>query len=676
MTVYNMAWAVVLLPLGAALASYVVESPRRAAWVCVGGMALAFGVAIVVLGYRLGHISQAPYSTTITLWTYQAGPQPNGEITTFNPQMGVLVDGLSAAVMPTVAFVTLAVQVYSLQYLRNDAGLRRFFVVTAIFGGAMLGLVASPNLFQSLFLWITLTVGSALLVGHWWHRPAAGAAALRLALTVGVGDVALLLATVFGFTKLAPDVGLLPPAPGLSFNDPFDFSLLAVEWQRVANHAVSGSGLRTLEVMAILVFVAALAKAAQLPFTGWLAGMAEAPAPALALLCAAGPLTAGVYLLARMYRLFELAPHVLTAIAVVGAITAVVGAVAALAHNDIKRLLAFMSVAQVGLMLVALGVGAFSAAIFQLLTQAWFMALLCLAAGNLVSAYGTQDIRQLGGAARRMPATARLLLAGCLSAGLVPLFAGFWSADSIVAGIIRNSSPDLVHVAPAAQAVVLLLTCVAILVLAGAALRLYAAVALGEPARRRGFVPERVRESPRLMLVPMLGLAVLAVFGGLIGIEGAPRTFAKFVHVGAGAPSYGFSAAGLLITAGLTLAGASAAVLLASGRLEWLRQALTPLSGVGRLAADALHLERASERLVTWGVAHVAPVPGRVDDAVVEVAAGDVAAATELLGAGLVQGQPRRLPGQLLAAAAAMLLVVGAVTLAATGHFPGVGAAR
>jgi NADH-quinone oxidoreductase subunit L len=536
--------------------------------------------------------------------------------------------------------------------------------------------VASPSLFQALVVWGILTVASALLVGHWWHRPAAGAAALRLTVAVWVGDLALLLGTVFGFTKLAPDLGLLPPAPGLSLNDPFNFALLGVEWQRVAGNAVPGSGLRTLEVMAILLLVAALAKSAQLPFNGWLSGMAEAPAPALALLCAAGPLSAGVYLLARTYPLFELAPHMLTAVAAVGAITAVVAAAGAVVHTDIKRLLAFMSVANVGLMLAALGVGAFSAAMFQLLTFSWFSALLLLAAGNVVSAYGTQDITQMGGVGRRMPTTARLLFAGCLSAALAPPLAGFWSADSIVAGIIRNTSPHGVHVSRFAQAVVLVLVCAAILLLAAGAMRLYTKVVSGEPARRRGFVPERVRESPQLMLAPISGLAVLAVLGGLVGIEGAPRTFSKFVYAGPTAPSYGFSVAGLLITAALAAAGGGGALLLARGRLTALRRPLESLRGAGRIAAQGLYIESASALVVRRGIKLVAPVPGRIDEEVVDGLAGGVADATDLLGEGLVRGQPRRLPGQLLAAAAAMLLLVGAVTLAATGHFPGVGAAR
>jgi NADH-quinone oxidoreductase subunit L len=676
MTVYNLAWAVVLLPLGAAVASYVVESPRRAAWVCTGGTALSLGVAVVILFYRLGHISQDPYTTTITFWSYNAGLQPNGEIATFNPQVGVLVDGLSTTVMAVVAFVTLAVQIYSVRYLQRDAGLRRYFVTTSVFAVAMLGLVASPNLFQTLLVWGALAVASALLVGHWWHRPAAAAAALRLAITAAFSYIALLLAVVIGFTKLAPDIGTLPPAPGLSFNDPFNFSLLGVEWQRVVNGAVHGAGRRTLEVIAILLLVAVLAKAAQLPFIGWLSGMAEAPAPALALLCAVGPLSAGVYLLARTYRLFELAPHMLTAVAAVGAVTALVAATAAVVLTDIKRLLAFMSVANVGMMLAALGVGAYSAAMFHLVTHAWFAALLLLAAGNVVSAYGTQDIRLMGGVGSRMPSTGRLLLAGCLSAGLVPVLAGFWSADTIVAGIVRNSSPGGVHVARFAQAVVLVLVCATILLLAAAALRLYAMVVLGEPARRRGFVPERLRESPAPMLAPMVGLAVLAVFGGLIGIDGARWTFSKFVYAGSKAPSYGFSVAGLLITATLALAGGGLALLVHTGRLTALRGVLEPLRAPARFAAGGLGIEGATAVVAARGTELVAPLPARLDVQLVDEIGSGVADATELLGEGLVRAQPRRLLGQLLAAAAAMVIVVGAVTLAATGHIPGVGAAR
>lgn len=672
MSVYNLAWAVVLVPLGALAASYVIESARRAAWVCVGGTVVSLGLAIIVLSYRLGHVTDNPHQAAITFWTYAPGQQLNGQVSDFHPQVGILVDGLSALVMTVVVLVTLLVQVYSLHYLRNDAGLRRYFVVTSGFLFTVLGVVVSPNLFQTLLMWWAISAGSLLLVGHWWHRPAGAAAAKRLMVVMGGGDLVLMLGVVVAFTKLAPDVGLLPPTPSLPFNDPFNFPLLGVEWQRILNGAVAGAGTRTLVFIACLVLVAALVKSALPPFSGWLVGATEGPTPALALVCAAGPVGAGVYLVARTYPLFLAAPHVLTAVAVVGAVGAVYGAAGALASTDIKRLTAFAVVAQAGLAFVALGVGDLSAAVLVAVALAWSAGLLMLAAGNVISAYGTQDIREMGGVRRLMPTTAACLLVGCLSAGMVLPLTGFWAADSVVAGILRNSFANGGHVSRAAQGVVLVVTCAAIVLLAAASLRLFALVVLGEPSRRRGFVADRVRESAGPMIAPVLALAVLAAAGGLAAFEGGPKTFLKLLYGADGAPALGFSGAAFALTALPALLGAGAGVMLGTRRVT----VPATLAGLAGLAASGFALESATMALAARAAALLAPLPGRVDTEIVDEVVGGVGDAAELLGEGALRLRPSRFGAQLVGGTAAALVVAGAVTLAATGHLPGVGASR
>jgi len=671
---YNLAWAIVLVPLGAVGLSYVTESPRRAAQICIGGTAASFVMSVVLLIYRLSHISQNPYQSVITFWTYAPGQTPVGFIGDFHIQVGILVDGLSTAILPVVTLVSLLIQVYSVAYMRGDPGYRRFFVIIGIFTFSMLGLVASPNLFNLYLMWEGVGVCSYLLIGHWWHRPAAAAAAKKAFLVTRIGDLGLFLGIVFIFSKFAADVSLLPANPQTEVNDPLNFQILGLEWQRVSSGQVLGAGSRSLVVMALLVLLGAVGKSAQLPLHTWLPDAMEGPTPISALIHAATMVAAGVYLVARLYPLFLVAPHVMTVVAVIGACTAVFAAVVALAHTDIKRIIAWSTVSHLGLMFTALGVGAFTAGVFHLFTHAWFKALLFLAAGNIIAAYGTQDIREMGGAWRRMRGTSLAMLAGCCSASGVIIFAGFWSKDSIVAGVLRNEFPGGGHVSRLAQALLLVAVCTTSVLGAMYPFRMFFLAFCGQPARRRGFQPERVREAPPAMLWPVIILGVLATIAGFIGIEGARYTFGNFVYTGSPGRE-GFSAGGLLLGGGLALLGVLVAALLWWRPLPVLGRVAAPVRRLGALAADGFRVDAAYAWLMMRIVA-LARLPVRFDRELTDAVAGGAVESVGVAAGEMRRLQTGRLQIYAISAMAGVVLVVGGITLAATGHFPGVGAAR
>ena len=675
MQYYNLTWAVVLVPLGGALFAYLPESARNAARVCIASTAISFVLSLLVLAYRLGHLHAAPYESLITFWSFNpAQPIGGGVVNNFTAQAGILVDGLSASILPVVALVSLLVQVHSLGYMRGDAGYRRYFAIIAFFTFSMLALVASPNFLNLYFAWEGVGLGSFLLIGHWWHKPEAAAAAKKAFLVTRIGDLGLLLAIVFGFAKFAPHVASLTP-PG-QVSDPFNFSVLSREWQFAHQGLVPGVGGRTLAILALLVLMGAIGKSAQLPLHTWLPDAMEGPTPISALIHAATMVAAGVYLIARTYPLFLVAPHVLTVVALIGALSAVFGAVVALAHTDIKRIIAYSTISHLGLMFTALGVGAFTAGVFHLFTHAWFKALLFLAAGNVIQAYGTQDIREMGGVWSRMRITAWAMLLGCCSAAGVVFFAGFWSKDSIVAGVLRNQFPDGGHHSLAVKAALIVAVCAVSLLGALYPFRMFFIAFLGDPARRRGFTPQRVRESPPSMVMPVVVLAALSCVAGFIGISGAGVTFGNFVFALDKPQNEPFDIAGVLLGAGLALIGVAVAYLI------WVRPvpALARLPArMGRLAVAArngFHVDAAYAWLVDRLVLRPAALVPRVDEGITDAVADGIADGVRATALEARRLQGGRLQAYALTAFVGVVLMAGGFTLAATGHFPGVGATR
>jgi NADH-quinone oxidoreductase subunit L len=669
---YNLAWAVVLLPLGGFLFAFLPESPRRAAPVCITFTAAAFVLAMVVLLYRLAHVRDNPYQSMLTFWTFDPGTKLlGGFISDFHMQVGVLVDGLSAVMLAVVSFVSLMVQVYATGFLRRDDGYTRHFTTMLLATFAMLALVASPNLFELWLFWEVLGACFLVMVGHWWQRTEAASAARRMFLFTRVGDLALLLGLVFLFAKFGAHVALQPAAPGQPVSDTFNFFTLEKEWPAAMAGNVPGSGPRTLIILALLVLLAAIAKSALVPLHGWMRGVfEEAPAPVTALLSTVTMGAAGVYLVARMYPLFLAAPHVLSVLAVAGAVTAVFGAAVALMQTDIRRVLAWSTTSQFGLMFVALGAGAEGAAIFQLVAHAWFKCVLIFAAGSLVAAYRTADLREMGGAWNAMRSTSRAMLVGAASAAGVVLLAGFWSLSSITAGVLRNDFPNGGHVGGAVKAV--LIVCVAATVLLGAiaSLRMFFRAALGELPKRRGFQPQRVRELGRRVTGPTVILAVLAALGGFMGIPGIRATFSNLVYSGR-PPGTGSAVPGLVITLVLALLGANVAWALHRGSVR-----APNLGRAGAAIAEGLHIDAAYDWVVQRVVVRPAPLIGSVDHVVGDVVLDEVGAGVALAAETTRRWQVGRVDAVTLSAIGGAALVAGLIVLGATGHLPGVGATR
>jgi NADH-quinone oxidoreductase subunit L len=339
-------------------------------------------------------------------WLPQAGTEPLATV-------GVFVDPLSASLAVLVTLVAFLVQLYSLGYLAGEppAGLGRYYLYQSLFAFSMLGLVFAPNFLQMFVFWELVGLCSYLLIGYYYQRPAAAAAAVKAFWVTKLGDVGFLLGII-----------LLWGATGS-----FDFLTLF--------QAHGGIAPGYLALCMGLVYLGAVGKSAQFPLHVWLPDAMEGPTPVSALIHAATMVTAGVYLVARAYPLFRVVPDVLTLIAWVGAVTALLAATLALVQRDIKRVLAYSTVSQLGLMMTALGAGALSAGVFHLLTHGFFKALLFLAAGAVIHAVHTNDMFQMGRLARAMPKTATVFLVGALALAGLPPLSGFVSKEAVLAGV-------------------------------------------------------------------------------------------------------------------------------------------------------------------------------------------------------------------------------------------------
>ena len=338
-------------------------------------------------------------------------------------QMGLLLDPLTNVMLVVVSGVSLVVQIYSLGYMRHDPGVARYYAYMSLFTAAMLGLVLSANVVQLYAFWELVGVSSYLLIGFWHDRPAAAAAAKKAFIVTRIGDVGFLLAIIYLFFQ-GPEFA----AAGLN---PLHIPDI---WQATQPLAAGGAilGGMALTWVALGIFAGAAGKSGQFPLHTWLPDAMEGPTPVSALIHAATMVAAGVFLVARFYPLFQESREALTVVALVGGFTAFAAATLGLVMNDIKRVMAYSTISQLGYMMAALGIGAFGPALFHLFTHAWFKALLFLGAGSVNHASGTFNMRYMGGLRRAMPWTYALTLIGGLSlVGIVPL-AGFWSKDEIL----------------------------------------------------------------------------------------------------------------------------------------------------------------------------------------------------------------------------------------------------
>ena len=637
---------------------------------CLTFTGFAFVVAMVLLGYRLGHVHDNPYQSNLTFWTFDPGQKiQGGFISDYHLQVGVLVDALSVVMLAVVALLSFVVQLYATGFMRRDDGYTRHFTTTALATFAMLALVASTNLFQ---LWVfSAVLGACLFVlsGHWWQRPEAASAARRMLLFSVIGDTALLAAIVFLFAKVSSYVGSLPFAPGQPVNDPYNFLTLQRVWPALLGGHVQGSGSKTLVILALLVLLAAVAKSALLPLHTWVRGVfAEAPAPVTALAGTVTVTAGGAYLVARMYPLFLAAPHIMTVVALLGAATALGGALVAWAQRDIRDILAWSTVSQMGLVFAALGAGAYSAGMFQLITHAWAKAALVLAAASLVTAYRTTDVGEISGAWTRMRTTSVGLLAGAAASAGVVVLGGFWSLSAITGGLLDNRFPNAGHLGGATRALVLIAVVAAVFVGAIVPLRMVFTVVRGELPKRRGFQPQRVREAGGRMTVPITLLAVLSTAGGLMGIPKLRASFGNFVFFGAVPPKGTNELLGLVITLVVALAGAGVAWLLASGQ-----RTAPSLGRFGAALESGLRVDEAYTWVVERALLRPAPLLDTIDSKATAYVADDLGGAVAAAADAGRRWQLGRLDAVTLSAVAGVAVLGGAVVLGATGHLPWLG---
>ncbi|MBI2764979.1 MAG: NADH-quinone oxidoreductase subunit L [Chloroflexi bacterium] len=333
--------------------------------------------------------------------------------------LGVRVDGLTAIMLVAVTTVSFLVQVYSTGYMAGDPGIGRYFAYMCLFTTAMLGLVLADNLFMLFIFWELVGLSSYLLIGFWYHRPAAAAAAKKAFIVTRVGDLGLLAAILLIWTR----------TPTHTFD-------IATIQQVAANHQVAQW---VITWFALGVLAGAIGKSAQFPLHVWLPDAMEGPTPVSALIHAATMVVAGVYLVARFFPVFEASPDARQVVAWVGAITAIMAACIALVQTDFKRVLAYSTISQLGYMMLALGAFGYAAAIFHLFTNAFFKALLFLGSGSVNHSTNTFDMRKMGGLRKAMPITFWTFVIASLSlAGIFPL-AGFWSKDEILLDAWRDN---------------------------------------------------------------------------------------------------------------------------------------------------------------------------------------------------------------------------------------------
>jgi NADH-quinone oxidoreductase subunit L len=408
-------------------------------------------------------------------------------------EIGFLIDNLTALMMVVVTFVSWMVHIYTVGYMHDDPGYQRFFSYISLFTFSMLMLVMSNNFLQLFFGWEAVGLVSYLLIGFWFKRESAIYANLKAFLVNRVGDFGFILglAGVLLYFGTLDYVSVFQAAPGLK--DTTMSILAGHEWS-------------VMTVICILLFIGAMGKSAQVPLHVWLPDSMEGPTPISALIHAATMVTAGIFMVARMSPLYELSETALTVVMVIGAITALFMGLLGLVQNDIKRVVAYSTLSQLGYMTVALGASAYAAGIFHLMTHAFFKALLFLAAGSVIIAmHHDQDMRNMGGLRKYMPITWITSLIGTLALIGAPGFSGFYSKDSIIEAVGHST------LAGSSFAYFCVLT--GVFVTALYSFRMYFMVFHGKE-RMDEHTRSHLHESPWVVTVPLVALAIPSVFIG------------------------------------------------------------------------------------------------------------------------------------------------------------------
>lgn len=474
-TVLSWTWAVVLLPfvLAVVIAPLGRYSRSLGPFVASIGPLALLAVATASLLRVAGSAAQGPPWTSALATSNSASWLLSSD---YSLRVGYAVDSLAALMLVVVGLVALCVMIFSAGYMAGDPGWNRYFALLSLFTGSMAVLVVGDS-FLTLFIgWELVGASSYLLIGFWYFKPSAASAAVKAFLTTRVGDVAMML----GLAVLWTGLGTL-------------------QFEEVAL-GVGGLSTTAAGAAAVLIALGAMGKSAQFPFHGWLPDAMEGPTPVSALIHAATMVAAGVYLVVRIRPLFEAAPVAQLVLLGAGIISAFGAALIAVAQSDIKKVLAYSTISQLGFMFAALGVGAWDAAFFHLVTHAGFKGLLFLTAGSVIHGSGTQDLREMGGLRSSMPVTFAVWLAGTLALVGIPGFSGFFSKDAVLERV-WHASPALGIVLFAAGGLT--------------ALYMTRATRLAFLGKPRG--ESHAHESPLVMLAPLVVLAVPAVAAGFAG---------------------------------------------------------------------------------------------------------------------------------------------------------------
>ncbi len=502
--------AVPLAPLVGAVAAGFLGTKFGGNWIgrrmshslCILGVLLSFVLSCVTL--QSVAIDGARFNETIYTWMVAGG---------LKMEIGFLVDGLTAMMMCVVTFVSLMVHLYTVGYMEEDEGYNRFFAYISLFTFSMLMLVMSNNFLQLFFGWEAVGLVSYLLIGFWFNQPTAIFANMKAFLVNRVGD--------FGFIL---GIGLIAAFAGtLNYGEAF------AKADELAKLSFPGTDWMLITVVCICLFIGAMGKSAQFPLHVWLPDSMEGPTPISALIHAATMVTAGIFMVTRMSPLFELSETALNFVLVIGAITALFMGFLGIIQNDIKRVVAYSTLSQLGYMTVALGASAYSVAVFHLMTHAFFKALLFLAAGSVImGVHHNQDIRWMGGLRKYMPITWITSLLGSLALIGTPLFAGFYSKDSIIE-VVQES-----HLPGAGFATFAVLA--GVFVTAFYSFRMYFLVFHGKerfdqnPDAHHGHghhdEHHAPHESPWVVTVPLVLLAIPSVVIGFMTIE--PMLYGEF----------------------------------------------------------------------------------------------------------------------------------------------------
>jgi NADH-quinone oxidoreductase subunit L len=489
-------WLIPAFPMIAAGIAALLRQRRRklSATLAIGSLSLSLLLSLIAFGHVVAEwAAGAPTRETVNFTWIQVGSS--------NVDLGWVLDPLSAVMLVMVSFVGLLIFIYSTGYMEHDENFTRFFCFLSLFAGAMLGVVIANSLLLLFMCWELVGLTSYLLIGFWYQKPSAAAAAKKAFLTTRVGDIFFLLGMVWLFAQTGT----------LLFYNSGNGSMESTALQLLLSHH-AGLGLTAAGAIGLLIFCGAAGKSGQLPLHVWLPDAMEGPTPVSALIHAATMVAAGVYLIARVYPLMQAgslaggATTSLTVVTWVGASTALFAALVAVAQDDIKRILAYSTVSQLGYMMAGLGMGGVAVGMFHLITHAFFKALLFLGAGSVI--HGTheeQDIRKMGGLKADMPLTFATYAIGMLAlSGFPLLFSGFWSKD----GILEAAKHWTVAKTPFYFLVF------GALLTAFYMTRQVSYVFFGH---YRGH--KHAHESPRVMTTP---LAILAFFAMALGLIGTP----------------------------------------------------------------------------------------------------------------------------------------------------------